>query len=297
VASEALQQIIDATPVDFPEVTDHLMVRARMAPLHGRPTEPSTRIEFVEMGGIRCAWVSAKEAAAGALTIFFCHGGAFVSCDLNAYLFYAELISRQLKAPVLTVDYRLAPEHRYPAALDDCFAAYRGLLASGQDPARLIGIGDSCGGGLAIAVLYRARDAGLPMPAGVVSLCGWLVLDTSGYAPEYAAARDPFVSVGWVLTTSRAYVGPEGDLTDPYVSPGHGDPTGLPPLLLQVGEVDVNRRDTEAFALRARMAGVLATLDLTVGAVHGFQGIESVPEAVEAWGRAAAFVARCTTKG
>ena len=77
----------------------------------------------------------------------------------------------------------------------------------------------------------------------------------------------------------------------------NGDPTGLPPLILQVGEVDVNRRDTEAFALRARMAGVLATLDLTVGAVHGFQGIESVPEAVEAWGRAAAFVARCTAKG
>ena len=297
MASEALQQIIDATPADFPEVTDHLMVRARMAPLHGRPTQPSTRIEFVEMGGIRCAWVSAKEVQPGAPTLFFCHGGAFVSCNLDAYLFYAELISRQLQAPVLTVDYRLAPEHRYPAALDDCFAAYRGLLASGQDPARLICIGDSCGGGLAIAVLYRARDAGLPMPAGVVSLCGWLVLDTSGYAPEYTSSRDPFVSVGWVLTTSRAYVGPGGDLTDPYVSPGHGDPTGLPPLLLQVGEVDVNRRDTEAFALRARMTGVLATLDLTAGSVHGFQGIESVPEAVEAWGRAAAFVARCTAKG
>ena len=84
----------------------------------------------------------------------------------TTYLFYAELISRQLKAPVLTVDYRLAPEHRFPAALDDCFAAYRGLMASGQDPARLICIGDSCGGGLAIATLYRARDAGIAMRSG-----------------------------------------------------------------------------------------------------------------------------------
>jgi len=294
VASEALQQIIDATPADFPAVSDHLMVRARMAPLHGRPTEPSTRIDFVEMGGVRCAWVAARQAVDSAPKLFFCHGGAFVSCNLDAYLFYAEMISRQLQAPVLTVDYRLAPEHRFPAALDDCFAAYRGLLASGQDPARLVAIGDSCGGGLAIATLYRARDAGLPMPAGVVSLCGWLVLDTSGYAPEYAARRDPFVSVNWVLTASRAYVGPGGDLSNPYVSPGLGDPTGLPPLLLQVGEVDVNRRDTERFALSARMAGVLATLDVTLGSVHGFQGIETTPEAAAAWARAAAFVAQCS---
>ena len=99
-------------------------------------------------------------------------------------------------------------------------------------------------------------------------------------------------------TTSRACaVCTGGDLTNPYVSPGHGDPTGLPPLLLQVGEVDVNRRDTEAFALRARTAGVLATLDVTMGTVHGFQGIETTPEAIEAWGRAAAFVDRCTGKG
>ena len=128
----------------------------------------------------------------------------------------------------------------------------RGLIASGQDPARLICIGD-CGGDDDLDAVPGARRR--PSDAGGEPV-RMAQSDTSGYAPEYAGRRDPFVSVGWVHTTSRAYVGPGGDLTNPYVSPGHGDPTGLPPLLLQVGEVDVNRRDTEAFALRARWPGV-----------------------------------------
>jgi len=291
-----MSRIIDGFPADFADpADDYEAVRRKFKPFHGHPIAPDTRTERTVVGGVPATWVSRAGGREPEVTALFCHGGAFVSCDATDYHFYAEIAVRQLGVRVLLADYRLAPEHRFPAALDDCFAAYRGLIDSRCDPKRLLVIGDSCGGGLGIATLYRARNAGLPMPAGLLALSGWFDLDTSGYAPEYRGRRDPFQDPLWFRERVKDYLGPGGDAHDPLASPARGNPAGLPPLLLQVGEVDLHRQDAERFRARAIEAGVDATVDVAEGAVHGFQGMANIglPEAIASWQRAAAFLDRC----
>jgi monoterpene epsilon-lactone hydrolase len=286
VATELLRQIVAGMPDDFAAPGDDWAVtRQKMAPLHGHPLADDTTVRAVTVGGVRAAWLSRPRCRPQRGTVLFCHGGAFVSCDAEAYQFYAEYIADWVGVPVLTVDYPLAPEHRFPAALDACLAVYRGLLDEGQDPDRLICLGDSCGGGLALSSVMRARDEGLPVPAGVVSLSGWLDLDTSGYGAEGPGVRDPFITEGFLRARALDYLGPAGDPHGSAASPGRGDLAGLPPLLLQVGETDLCRRDAARLADRARDAGVDARLDVIAGGVHGVQGLVNlgVAEAVAAW--------------
>jgi monoterpene epsilon-lactone hydrolase len=286
VTSELLGQIVSGMPFDFAHPDDDFATtREKMAPLHGHPGAADTAVRTVEIDGIPAAWLSRPSSDPERGAVLFCHGGAFVSCDLEAYLFYAEFIADWVGVPVLTVDYRLAPEHPFPAALDDCARAYRGLLAEGQDPARLLCVGDSCGGGLALATVTRAREAGLAVPAGVISLSGWLDLDPVGYPSPAPVVRDPFVTDGFLRARARDYLGVDGDPHHPGASAGRATVQGLPPLLLQVGETDLCRGDAERLARRARADGVDARLDVVPGGVHGVQGLVNlgVPEAVAAW--------------
>ena len=152
VTSELLAAVIDGMPPDFagPDA-DVRATRAMMAPLHGHPLRPDTDVRIVTAGGVRCGWLSTPATSHERGAAVFFHGGAFVSCDLEAYLFYAEFIADHLRVPVVTIDYRLAPEHRFPAAFDDCTAAFGGLVDDGLVPERTVFVGDSCGGGLALA--------------------------------------------------------------------------------------------------------------------------------------------------
>ena len=293
MTSALLTAVIAGTPGGFAGPGDSAAAtRATMAPLHGHPLGPATEVRLdVVVGGVRCGWLSTPASRADRGTALFFHGGAFVSCDLEAYLFYAEFVADHLRVPVVTVDYRLAPEHRFPAALDDCTAAYAGLIAQGLNPARTVFIGDSCGGGLALGTAQWARDAGAGAPAGIVSLSGWLDLDTLGYGPSGPGGPDPFISEGFLRDRSGDYVGPEGDVRDPRASPARGDLSGLPPILLQVGETDVTRLDADRAAGTARSAGTDARLDVVPGGVHGVQGLVAlgVPEAVVAWNNVTRF--------
>ena len=285
-SSDLLAQIVAGMPEDFAHPVDDVAItRRKMAPLHGHPLADDTAVRSVTLGGVPAAWLSRPTCRPERGCVLFFHGGAFVSCDLEAYQFYAEFAADWVGVPVLTIDYPLAPEHRFPAALDHCVAAYRGLLEAGQDPTRLICLGDSCGGGLALSTVMVARDEGLPVPAGVVSLSGWLDLDTSGYGPGPPASRDPFITEGFLRARALDYLGEAGDLHGPAASPGRGDLAGLPPLLLQVGETDLCRQDAARVAVRARRAGVDARLDVIAGGVHGVQGLVNlgVSEAVAAW--------------
>jgi epsilon-lactone hydrolase len=285
VSTELLGQIVAGMPADFaaPE-DDWEITRQKMAPLHGHPLADDTTVGAATVGGARAAWLSRPGCRPERGSVLFCHGGAFVSCDLEAYQFYAEYIAEWTGVPVLTVDYPLAPEHRFPAALDACMAAYRGLLDEGHDPDRLVCLGDSCGGGLALGTAMRARDEGLPVPAGVVSLSGWLDLDTSGYGPG-DRRPDPFITEGFLRARALDYLGQGGDPHGPWASPARGDLAGLPPLLLQVGETDLCRLDAARVADRAAAVGVDARLDVIAGGVHGVQGLVNlgVAEAVAAW--------------
>lgn len=281
--SEALRALIAAVPADFASAgDDYQRVRERMAPFHGAPTAADTEISRRSLGGVPVAWVCTPEGREQRRALLFCHGGAFVSCDLDAYLFYAEIIARELAARVLLVDYRLAPEHPWPAALDDCMAVYRELLALGQNPSRLGLIGDSCGGGLALATLHRARAEGLPQPACLIGLSAWLDLE-----PPVDAIPEPFINADWMRARARDYLGSQGRIEDPFASPGRGDATGLPALYFSVGETDITRSAAQAFVDRAEAGGGEAVLDVAAGGVHGFQGLvnSAVPEATDAWRR------------
>ncbi len=286
MTSDLLRSVVDGMPEDFASPHDDVTdTRVAMAPLHGHPLAHDTEVHLAAMGGVRTGRLDRPTSDASRGLALFVHGGAFVSCDLEAYLFYAEFIAEWTGLPVVTVDYRLAPEHPGPAALLDCLSVYRTMIGSGHDPHRLVCIGDSCGGGLALSTVMAAHYEGLPHPAGVVSLSGWVDLDTAGYGPTPPSLRDAFITEGFLRARARDYVGPGGDLRAPWASPARGDLAGLPPLLAQVGETDLCRLDAEEMVRRAQAVGVDARLDVVAGGVHGVQGLVAlgVPEAVRAW--------------
>ena len=294
MTSPELQAILAAVPADFADPSaDHQAVRAMMAPFHDQPVSAATEVSTLELGGVPCGRYRHRERETGPGYLLHVHGGAFVSCPLSVYHFYGEMILSALDRTVILPDYRLAPEHPWPAASDDCLAAYRGLLASGVDAREVVVLGESCGGGLALGALQRARDEGLPMPAGFVSLTGWFDLSMQGAV----AVPDPFLTIDWVRNRGRDYTADAVLLDDPAVSPALAPLealTGLPPLYLQVGQYDSVAPGALELARRATLAGVRVELESWPGMPQGWHGLlnAGVPEAQAAWRAIRNFVDR-----
>ncbi|HWD54369.1 MAG TPA: alpha/beta hydrolase [Acidimicrobiales bacterium] len=290
--SRELTEILALVPPDFADpAADYRVVRAMMAPFHGHPVPPHVTVTETTLGGVRCAWYDDTRAPRRDRVVYHCHGGGLVSCALVDYHFYGAMLAEQLRARVVLVDYRLAPEHVFPAAHDDCASAYRGLLAEeGVDPGRLVVSGDSCGALLGLGALSRARDEGLARAAGFVSISGWFDLSVAAERP--GPARDPFLTAGWVRRRGRDYCREEVALDDPRVSPAYADLTGLPPLYLSVGEYDTLRQSVYTLAASATRAGVAGTFESWPQMVHGWQGLvgAGVPEAVAWFAHARAFL-------
>jgi monoterpene epsilon-lactone hydrolase len=282
--SQAMDELVAMIPADFAApLADYQQVRQTMAPFHGHALAPDTHVSITELNGIRCGWCWTRDNATSERIIFYCHGGAFVSCDLDVYHFYAEIISRECGARVLTVDYRLAPEHSYPAAHNDCFDAYQGLLASGVAPSNIVVMGESCGGSLALAMLVRARDEGVVLPAAFVSLTGWF--DLSVAIENAGGGIDPFLTPQWVRNRGRDYVGDQLPLDHPAVSPAFAELTGLSPMYLQAGEFDTVVEGVKTLAHNARAAGVVVLLEDWPEMIHGWHGLVNmgIEESVQAW--------------
>jgi phosphinothricin tripeptide acetyl hydrolase len=203
----------------------------------------------------------------------------------------AAAIARAAGARALLLDYRRAPEHPFPAAVDDALAAYRWLLESaGVAPGSVVVAGDSAGGGLTVATLLAARDAGLPQPGAGVCISPWVDLTCS--LPTYAtkAAVDPVVDAALVQKMAKAYLGGTDPRT-PLASPLHADLRGLPPLLAQVGGDEVLLDDARELAARAKGAGVDATLEVWDAMVHVWHWfLPMLDEAQAAIDRIGAFV-------
>ncbi|HEY1829570.1 MAG TPA: alpha/beta hydrolase fold domain-containing protein [Acidimicrobiales bacterium] len=296
--SQSLIDILALIPPDFadPEA-DYIQVRATMAPFHGHPVGPAFEVELATLGGVRVATVSAAGPRTGdQIVAFHCHGGGLVSCPLDSYLFFGALLAEHLGVTAVLPDYRLAPEHPYPAAQDDCLAAYRGLLESGIDPTRVVVTGDSCGAGLALSALLTARDQGIPMPAGFVSLSGWFDL---AVADPNESGTDPFLTTAWVRNRGRDYTQGMLPLGHPSVSSAHAAPAalaGLPPLYLAVGQYDTLRHGVDRLAANALAAEVAVQWESWPGMVHGWQGLAlaGVPEALAALGEVRNFIDRST---
>ncbi|MCC6763405.1 MAG: alpha/beta hydrolase [Deltaproteobacteria bacterium] len=258
----------------------------------GFPLEPDVRVEPMRVGAMAAEWITAP-GASGDHTILYLHGGGYVVGSLNTHRELASRLGRAANARVLTIDYRLAPEHPHPAAVDDAVAAYRWLLAQGLAPERVAIAGDSAGGGLTIATLLALRDRGGALPSGGVCFSPWVDLEGTGESMD-TIRNDPMLNRALILHFARFYLGGGAiDAQTPLAAPLHADLRGLPPLLIQASRHEVLRDDAVRIADKARAAGVACELELTDEVPHVWQIFASIlPEGREAIARAGAFLRR-----
>jgi len=261
------------------------------------PTGMAVRCRRAVIGGTPCEWVIA-EGADPDLRLLYLHGGGYVSGSGAFYLALAAHVSAAAQCAVLLPDYRLAPEHRFPAALEDCVRAHEWLTGSGPSgpaPAKATFVaGDSAGGGLALATLLALRDRQRPLPAAGIALSPFTDLTLSGDSIRSEADLDPIMHPACLPDFVRLYVAGT-DLRNPLASPVFGDYTGIPPLLIQVGEHEIIRDDSIRAAAKARADGVDVTLQVWPGMFHVFQSHEPLlPEGREAIEHIAGFMRACS---
>ncbi|GAB4278432.1 MAG: alpha/beta hydrolase [Candidatus Promineifilaceae bacterium] len=245
-----------------------------------------TVTERIDVGGTTAEWITAPSA--GSSVILYFHGGGYVLGLTAVHRAWLARLSQATGMRGLAVAYRLAPEHPFPAALDDALTAYRWLLAQGTAPEHILLGGDSAGGGLALALLVALRDAGEPLPAGAFCLSPWTDLALTGASMQSNAAKDPILSADLLGKYAAAYVNGRSP-TDPLISPLYADLAGLPPLLIQVGDEETLLDDSTRFVAKARQAGVAATLDCYEGMFHVFPLFDFLPESKQVLARITQF--------
>jgi acetyl esterase/lipase len=290
MASEQLQNVLAlmrANPVphdaELPDLRQWLETFSTMSP----PGEDVT-FEPVDAGGVPGEWVTAPEARAGTAVLYL-HGGGYALGSIATHRRLAGEISRSAQARVLLIDYRLAPEHPHPAAVDDAVSAYRWLLGQGFTPDNVAISGDSAGGGLTLATLLALRDQGDPLPACAVPISPWTDMEPSAESYTSRAELDPMVSAEGIKRMADWYLNGQ-DLRTPLASPLHADLTGLPPLLVQVGDAEVLLDDATRFVDKAKTAGVDATCEVAADCPHVWHAIPGVPESEDAIARLGSFM-------
>lgn len=220
----------------------------------------------VSANGVKAEWTSTPGAAQDA-AILYVHGGGYVIGSLDSHRHMVAEIGRRSGVRALAVDYRLAPEHPYPAAVDDTVAAYRFLLESGIKPNRIIIGGDSAGGGLVVGAILAIRDAGLPTCGGGWCISPWVDMEALGGSFTDRAATDPTVQKPTILFMAEKYLA-GADPRSPYAAPIYGDLKGLPPLLIQVGACETLLDDSLQLARLAGMADVPVDLQVWPEMIH-----------------------------
>jgi epsilon-lactone hydrolase len=261
-------------------------IEARVAHL---PRKRSVKYESVNVDGLTAEWVMAPGASVERVMLYL-HGGAYIVGSINTHRTLAVDLSRVTGARILVVEYRLAPEHTFPAAVDDVLTAYRWLLSQGVSPKRLVVAGDSAGGGLTIALLVAVRDAGEPMPAAAVCLSPFVDLAATGASMKTKVKADVMLQADLFEPVIKAYLG-EADPCTPLASPLYADLHGLPPLLIQVGTDELLLDDATRIAARARAAGVEVKLEVWDGMFHSWQAWGNMfPEASQARAHIGEFV-------
>ena len=253
------------------------------------PVPDDVKSEPVDAGGIPAEWIAAPGADPERV-IYYLHGGGYAMGSINTHREMVSRISRASGARVLAIDYRLAPEHPFPAAVEDAAAAYRWLLSAGVDPARLVIAGDSAGGGLTVATLVALRDAGDSLPAAAVCLSPWVDMEGIGESMTTKAEADPMVNREDLIEGAQAYLG-GADPRTPLAAPLYADLKGLPPLLIHVGTAETLLDDSTRLAERAKAAGVDVTLEPWDDMIHVWQFVASMlPEGQQAIDRIGGFI-------
>jgi epsilon-lactone hydrolase len=247
----------------------------------GAPLPEGTTCVPVEAAGVGCEWIGAAGVPEGAVLLYL-HGGGYCIGSINTHRPLVARLSAATGLRGLAVGYRLAPEHPFPAAVEDATAVYRWLLQRDVPPARIVVAGDSAGGGLTVATLLALRDAGEPLPAAGVCLSPWVDLACAGDSMATCAALDPMVQRDGLLTMAAHYLASTAPCT-PLASPLHAELRGLPPLLIQVGTRETLLDDATRLGRRAADAGVPVTLETWDGMIHVWQAFAPLlPEAEQA---------------
>ena len=249
-------------------------------------------VKPVDIGGARARiygeWILPSQDSPDRV-IFYCHGGGYVTGSSAAHRAVVAKFVRGSQVGALVFDYRLAPEHPFPAALDDTVAAYRWLLTQGVAPARIVIAGESAGGGLVLATLLALRDQGIPLPAAAVAISPWTDLKCSGDSFR-TKAKVCLSPAGCWTAFSKYYTG-DNDPGEPLISPLYGELRGLPPLYISVGGDEVHHDGAVDFTRKAEAAGVNVTLRVGEGLFHCYPACAGMfPEATRALAEICEFI-------
>jgi monoterpene epsilon-lactone hydrolase len=245
--------------------------RSTEAVVLGLPSSPlykETRFEKIRIGEFEAEWFRRDDAERGPV-ILYLHGGGFGLGSLDTHRDLVARMCRASRANALSIGYRLAPEHRFPAQLEDAITSYRFLMQQGTDPRRMVIAGDSAGGGLALSTMVKLRDSGVPLPAASVCLSPWVDLEALGASTDENERYD-YISRRALAQYTKRFVD-EKDLRNPLAAPLYADLRSLPPLLVQAGSAEVLLDDSRRIVDRARAAGVDVTFRVWEDMIHVWQ--------------------------
>ncbi len=289
---DRMLRLLTARPID-PKADPAVMRDKvnRLAKRFGRKVKDIDVRPF-DLDGMPAEWLvpkGVKDSATETPVLLYLHGGGYILCSPDTHRPLIATLAKKSGQRALVIDYRLAPEHPFPAAIEDALKAYRWLLAQGTPASSITVAGDSAGGGLTLALLLSLRDAGEPMPAGAALLSPWTDLAMSGWSHITHAKRDPMLSVEAALLGARHYLGPVSP-TNPLASPLYAKLDGLPPLAIHVGGNEILLDDSLRLADRARAAGVEVEVKVWPDLPHVFQAASFLPEARQSLGELAEFL-------
>jgi len=263
---DAIRRILEANPrpAGLGERRQRLDALGEQYPL---PTD--VRVETADADGVAAEWTAAPGAESERV-ILYLHGGGYTAGSLKSHRHMLAQAGREAKARTMALEYRLAPEHPFPAAVEDAVAGYRFLLSRGFSPNRIAVAGDSAGGGLTVALLVSLRDAGLPLPACAWCISPWVDLEGTGASMTAKATVDPMVQQGYLIELAEAYLDGVNPRT-PLAAPLYADLKGLPPMLIQVGSAETLLDDAVRLAGAAGSADVRVRLEVWPDMIHVWQ--------------------------
>jgi epsilon-lactone hydrolase len=271
------------------------VTRTRIAKLMSMAKLPNNIVfEKENCDGIDAEWSVPAELKSDSV-ILYLHGGAYVSCSIDTHRPLVGRLAKAAHCKALSINYGLAPEHPFPAGLDDAITAYNWLLKNGYKNSQIVIVGDSAGGGLTIATLLKMRDSGIALPAAAVCMSPWLDLTCSHDSGVRLDKKDLMLSAEAGKVFASFYAGKE-DVKHPYISPYYADLKGLPPLLIHVSDSEIVLDENVGFAKKAKESGVDIQFEIWKGMTHVWHGYAPIlPEAISAINKIGKYIQQRTS--
>jgi acetyl esterase/lipase len=287
MASEAFHKIRDL--VASKPIPSEIKANRAFLDAGARPLAKGVKGNLINANGVTAEMQIPERASSDAVILYF-HGGGYVGGSIASHRNLTGNLALASKCQLLSVEYRLAPENPHPAAVEDAINSYKWLLSEGYDPKKIAISGDSAGGGLAIAAQLKIRDEGLPLPVASAPISPWIDMGLSGDTMSSRQSRDPIIRLDLIREFKSQFLGPNNNFGDPYASPLEADLSGLPPMLIHVGDDEMLLSDSERLAEKASAAGVSVTLEVWPEMIHVWHTFVGLfPEAQDGINRIAEF--------